>query len=278
MNKILLAGPWIGELGWELFCWQAYIRKIASDYSKTIVFCRKGHQFLYSDFTDSFETFEVPGHLSAAMWMCEGMDVDTLLKSVKQPYTQHFPPTNIGFGFDPATGKMNSIPGSGYFQQKFIKYRSDSIHEKFDLIIHPRNKRVGGERNWDQKNWQELVDALKDQYSIAAIGNNESFKLAGVTDFRNIPIADTVALMNRCRLVVGQSSGPMHLAALSGAKHLVWAEKTNEERYKNFWNPLKTTCILYSDKGFNPEVDDIYNQVKQVMNKKENFIARLFKI
>ena len=46
MNNILLAGPWVGEFGWELFCWQAHIRWLSKQFDKTIVISRKGHKFL----------------------------------------------------------------------------------------------------------------------------------------------------------------------------------------------------------------------------------------
>src|SRR3954469_497149 len=100
----LLAGPWIGELGWELFCWQAHVRKVSENYDKTIVLCKKGHEFLYSDFTDNFVTFEVPRHLSADMCTCEGIDIDELLNLVKENYTRKMLPYNIGFSFNPLTG------------------------------------------------------------------------------------------------------------------------------------------------------------------------------
>ncbi len=36
-EKLLLAGPWVGEFGWELFCWQGHLRRISKNYNKTIV-------------------------------------------------------------------------------------------------------------------------------------------------------------------------------------------------------------------------------------------------
>ena len=35
-HKILLAGPWVGEFGWELFCWQGFLRKLSKQYDKVI--------------------------------------------------------------------------------------------------------------------------------------------------------------------------------------------------------------------------------------------------
>jgi len=276
MKKILLAGPWVGELGWELFCWQGHIRWLSKKYDKVIVLCRKGHEFLYSDFTDHFVTFQVAPQLSADMWMCEGIDIDMLVGSVKDQYTEVLLPFNIGVYLD-GTGNITTRPGEAYHRQRFIRYKSDTLDKRYDLIFHPRNKRVGDSRNWDRSNWQSLVDLLKDQYSIAVIGNNESFQLDGVADHRNISIEDSVALMNRCRLVVGQSSGPMHLAALAGAKHLVWSHEKNRARFKTIWNPLTTPCIFYGEKDFNPAVDDISIQVQFALNAKNSIWSRIYR-
>ena len=53
-SKHLLAGPWVGEFGWELFVWQAYIRSLSEIYDETYVICRKSSEPLYKDFTDKF--------------------------------------------------------------------------------------------------------------------------------------------------------------------------------------------------------------------------------
>ena len=51
-NKKLFAGPFLGEFGWELFCWQGYIRHLSRSFDFTTVCCRKGHTGLYKDFAD----------------------------------------------------------------------------------------------------------------------------------------------------------------------------------------------------------------------------------
>ena len=53
-NNTLIAGPWIGEFGWELFAWHAYIRRLSRHFSKTIIICRDNSRDLYRDFADEF--------------------------------------------------------------------------------------------------------------------------------------------------------------------------------------------------------------------------------
>ena len=49
-SKHLLAGPWVGEFGWELFAWQAYIRSLSRHYDKTTIICRPTSHSIYTDF------------------------------------------------------------------------------------------------------------------------------------------------------------------------------------------------------------------------------------
>lgn len=261
MTKLLLAGPWVGEFGWELFCWQAHIRKLSKNFDKTIIISRPGHFFLYEDFAGEFYEFKTSTS-KANMWL--GQINQNELKNLieKINYNKHIKPINIGFGI---TNNNDFITSNIFNQQEFIKYKSDSLNKKYDILIHPRNKSVGDKRNWSKQKWQNLVDFLKKKYDIAIIGTNEAFNLDGVDDYRNISIKDTVALMNRCRLVVGQSSGPLHLASLSDTSHFVWSDKTNRKRYLKYWNPFNTKCYFYDNEGWNPKVDNIYNELKKIL-------------
>jgi ADP-heptose:LPS heptosyltransferase len=264
-DKTILIGPWFGELGWELFCWQGYARKIAEEYSRVIVISRSGHNFLYKDFANEFIGIDLPLNASSDSWMCNNLPstfIINILSSIK--YNVNIPATNIGFILNIEGIAQTS---KSFIEQKFVKFQSNTLDKNFDIILHPRNKNVGNDRNWNKGNWQNLVDLLSENYKIAIIGNHEAFSLNNVDDYRNISIEDTVSLMNRCRLVVGQSSGPLHLASLSGTPHLVWSTDYNRKRYTEYWNPFKTPVYFYSDMGWNPSVDFIYKKIVDNIKK-----------
>ena len=61
MKKILLAGPWVGEFGWELFCWHAYVRALSEHYDETICVSTPHSEFMYKDFCDKFVDFTPDG-------------------------------------------------------------------------------------------------------------------------------------------------------------------------------------------------------------------------
>ena len=262
-TKTLLAGPWVGELGWELFCWQGYVRKKSREYNKTIIICRTGQEFLYEDFASEIYNYDSPT-TEANMWdgFVDNNVVNILIKNIKHDILLR--PFNIGYGHDKG---IASIIGEEFKKQEFIKYKSDTIDRNYDIIIHPRNKIVGSDRNWNKVNWQKLVDLLLKDYTIAAIGNNEAFKLNGVDDYRNVSIKDSVSLLNRTKLVVGQSSGPLHLASLCGTPHFVWSEEYNRLRYLEHWNPHKTKVFFHSKFGWNPTADYIYRCIIKNINE-----------
>jgi hypothetical protein len=262
-SKTLLAGPWIGELGWELFCWQGYLRQISKDYKKVIVACKKGHEFIYKDFCHEFIEFNVPEGITVDSWFSNGnieKEINQLLKTIR--YDIRLEAQNIGFLLNGITGEImiNKIDGR-YLNQKFIKFSANNEYENIDIVLHPRNRTVGSDRNWDADKWQKLINLLIKKYKVGVIGNGETFELKNMLDFRNIPIEKTIGIISNTKLVVGQSSGPMHLASLCGTPHLVWSSEHNRNRYLKYWNPFKTPCYFYSEMGWNPSVEFILDKI-----------------
>lgn len=251
---ILLAGPWVGEFGWELFCWQGYIRSISEKFDKVIVTGRPGHKILYEDFCNEYIEFD-PESFKTNGWRCETSKKFKFYKVKHDKYISG--DFDIGFQYH-----GNNFNLSDKFKsQKFHKYSSNSdVH--CDILIHPRNKKTGSERNWAKEQWVELVKLLKD-YKVGVIGNNEAFKIEfdNVTDLRNIDLSKLIGIIQNTKIVVGPSSGPMHLASLCGKKHLVWSSQFNKLRYKTLWNPFKTEVVFYDKEDWNPDFKNIYNLI-----------------
>lgn len=261
--KKLLAGAWVGEFGWELFCWQGYVRNLSKDYNEVIIVTRPGNGYLYEDFADKIIYMEAPTK-NANMWLGDvNPQVMNHIINEHKP-THHLQPFNIGY-----SSSQSVYPKTHKFkQQKYKKYKSDSLDKEYDILLHARNKIIGSNRNWEYDNWQNLVDQLKVDFTIATIGSKEAYGFEGVDDYRNEPIENTVSLMNRTKIVVGQSSGAIHLASLCGTAHLVWSDDSNYHRYKEHWNPFNTDCIFYKDESWNPKVSSIYYLIKEYFHDK----------
>jgi len=225
--KELRAGFFAGEFGWELMRWQANIGYIANDYDKVIIGCEMSHRFLYKDFATEFVDFPLEIK-SRNMWYTNG---------------RVYPMSN-----DNCIIPSRKICLSEY--QKFIKYGNRKKELGYDILIHARySKNMNtGYRNWCRENWVSLVELLKN-YNMASIGTREdALWIPGTIDNRDVQLSKLADTMASSKMIIGPSSGPMHLASLCGLKHIVWSDKktvgimNNEKRYKDIWNPFGTEC------------------------------------
>jgi hypothetical protein len=259
-GRTLLAGPWVGEFGWELFCWQAYVRKLSRRFDRTIVIGRPGNGFLYADFCDQYIEFD-PGSFRTDIWKCHGARSARHIVEA----TPHSYYLDGQFDIGMRYGEQGLVDRKGLFfrEQEFHKYTSDKSSKSFDLLFHCRNKATDSRRNWDRARWDELFRLLGDRYSIGCIGNEEALHIEGAEDLRGVDIEELVAIMTRSRLIVGPSSGPMHLASLCGLKHLVWSSEHNRSRYEKDWNPFGTQVVFYSEGKWHPQPDRIRDLISE---------------
>jgi hypothetical protein len=256
----LFVGPWLGEFGWELMNWQAWARKVSASYAKTIVCARESSRALYEDFYDEF----IPHSLTATGNCHVGFDVqpasalEELCKRIPQQ-ADHLIPRRY-------------VPR---FEQEFVRLGIARTEDAVDVVIHARGREFVADRNWSLEEWQALCGSLLDRgLRIAAVGlRSATLPVEGVEDRRDISLQNTMDCMASSRLVIGPSSGPLHLASLCGTSHLVWTDrrtygmgKTSREKYESWWNPLETPVQVVAEYGFRPPVEVIRDQVLQALD------------
>jgi ADP-heptose:LPS heptosyltransferase len=250
-KKILLAGPWVGEFGHELFCWQAYVRKLSREFKKTIIVGRPGHKYLYEDFCSEYIEFDPKSYKTNGRFCIDAESPSDIIKNID--HTFYFDGNfDIGVSYSKKEPKNNLLLSI----QEFYKYEFKG-NKNYDLIFHCRNKSTGPDRNWSKECWHKLYESLPARLKIACIGNSEAFYIEGTDDLRGIEIKELVGILNQSKLIIGPSSGPMHLASLCGMTHLVWSIEYNRRRYESEWNPFKTKVIFHSDGGWNPDFKQI---------------------
>jgi hypothetical protein len=242
----LIAGPWVGEFGWELMSWQGLVRKRAKAYDKVIVCSRVGHAELYADFAHEYIPHRLDGLKDC--WRMRPSDPAKLAK---------------------LRAHLNDLPGdllqpNGFVHsrdQDFVRFGRSGHVSSFDLVIHAR-KPVGKRKHhsYPAEHWEVLVcELVRHGVTVACIGT-EAFRPPGVLDLRGLPLRYVADIMSSCLVVAGPSSGPMHLASLCGARHVVWTDKAyysafrgrNRQRYERIWNPLRTPCRVIDEYGWHP--------------------------
>lgn len=264
MSKNIIAGPWLGEFGWELMRWQGIFRKLAIDGWNVYMIARDGHQELYKDYAKEFIPAESLGFNTKGE--TDGWRLNNEVPSLTKD-------------------QINDIcPGAKYVsaavcmqisKQEFIKYEGSLLTEMGPIIVlHPRSTNKGGTdiRNWPLENWNELVKRLMPDYRRITIGSPEgALDLNNTSDARGCSIKDTINILESAKLIVGPSSGPMHLASLCGTPHLVWTDDkfwgscngTNRQRYETNWNPLGTKTIILDEDNWQPSVDKVEQAIME---------------
>ena len=257
-NNQLIAGPWVGEFGWELFAWQGYIRALSKKFEKTTVICRENSQYLYRDFADRFIVCEPQGGQSDSFFK-NGVDINNLCKvvlsqnkGILEEGTTLFAPRRIGF--PPQTHYTEEIE---FGQHKILpeyKVYGEEGQRGYDCIFHIRSRELRKEDNWSISNWKKLKSLLGDDKKIACIGTKGSSGcIEGADDLRDRPLEEVCTTIRNSSFAFGPSSGPMHLASLCGCPHVVWSEPENKNRYENTWNPLDTRVLFMGECSWHPE-------------------------
>ena len=254
--KTLFAGPFVGEFGWELFCWQGILRKYVevNNFEKVIVSGRKSTKFLYEDFCDEYISYE-PDSYEPDSYFNRGK-----MTNIPKPPKgcTYIPYNHMLTHYTPEHGWRPSL------QQSFIEY-GNKIDTDIKILIHARNTNKAGTqiRNWSIDNFSEIVDSFP-EYKFASVGTkNAAHHIEGTEDLRDIEIQD---YMKSANLIIGPSSGPMHLASLCGLNQLTWCGKpygqSNKKRYTKDWNPFNTNVEYIICEDWNPSVKDIKRKME----------------
>lgn len=258
--KTLLAGPWVGEFGWELFEWQSFLRYRSQNYDKVIVSSRPGHEIIYKDFADEFIPYE-----SSSQDCCGWTNYTTKLDESKF--------SNIKYTDWIKPGKY--LKG----KQRFESYGNIGAHRWFDVVLHARH--VTPSKNYlkphkqkSQRNgfgiteWRKISRFLAENNKTAcSIGlPKSSMWVEGTMDLRGISLFDLADALTNSKLCIGPSSGPMHFASLCQCPHLVWTSSKNIDKYKTKWNPFNTKVFLHIDDSWHPSIQDIKKKIEEAYN------------
>lgn len=237
-KRIAFAGVWYGELGWEICTWQPYLRKKSQECKKMYISTFPGMEPLYVEFHCPVEF--IPHQIP------ERSDSWTSLKG---------------------TGFKDLVPEDVDWIIKPIKeYRVNGEHIRFGIekqsvykiLLHARGIKKGAYKNYPREKWDQVVRLLG-VANIASIGTREDLHIQGTVDLRGLPLGELTNVIASAEMVIGQSSGVMHLASVCGTRHVVWGDskkhwtgETLEQRYSETWNPLHTSLVWIKCPNWDP--------------------------
>lgn len=267
MKKSLCVSGFYGELGWELFCWQGYLRKLSKKYNKTIVACRRGREILYQDFAEVIP-LDVNVY-DCDMWSCPGYkEPKDLFGETKG---QIIKPPLIRYDHTHLRDKQPLF--REFKNQEFIKYGNKNNDLSYDILIHSRNKKnkvnagiKSNYRNWSKENWEKIFQSFPNA-KIGCIGTTEESDWIDGVDLRNIPLFMLCDILASSKVLVSPSSGPVHLAALCGCPSITWYgspyDADNHNRFLKDWNPFDTPCDVERIENWQIKPDLVIERIKK---------------
>lgn len=280
--RMLVAGPFVGEFGWELMGWQAQIRALSRRFDRTIVISRPESEYLYRDFCDRFEPWS-PGTWQTQGYECKG----------GRPYDHAIHARYPGAEAFAIRHNRQATAWLATAEPEFRRLGLDVEPTRpFDLVVHARAIPVfpdapgvttNGDkaaRNWPADHWHRLCAGLARRFSIAAVGLPDlAFVPEGATDCRGLALDQQCAVLARARLAIGPSSGPIHLASLCGCPHVVWtkAEQGIPSRYAREWNPLGTKVCIITREGWQPPPELVLIAVRRMLEGRQTETASVLR-
>lgn len=262
-EKVLVAGPWVGEFGWELFAWHAYIRSLSKYYDKTICISSPHSRFLYEDFCDQFIEFIPEEGDYRDSYYKVGFNIDGVLMmdflrkaSLNTPEQEISIMTPRRIGDPPRTHFSEEFQlGSHRVSPTYKRFGNHSREYENTIVVHARCRTLRPGDNWPREKWDIFVDSLINMgYNIVSIGTKEeSMHISQTEDKRECDQQELLDILSGAKCIIGPSSGAMHLASLCGCPQVVWTTDYNFDRYTKNWNPFGAKVLFLSEQGWQPE-------------------------
>jgi hypothetical protein len=162
------------------------------------------------------------------------------------------------------TSRSLDFPGKMYHSKKYGKWiKYGNPRNVCDVLIHARHIRRGADKNY--LHWDKISVP-----NSGFIGTHEDLCLND-RDYRDLPLQDLMDKIAGARVVIGGSSGVMHLAMLCGTPIICWGDartyfgETLEKRYKDTWNFFDSPVHWIHCGNWQPNPDDIYATLRDVL-------------
>lgn len=233
-------GPFWGELGWEVAQWAPYVNaRVRED---DVVRCMPGHAELYA----------FAGTTEQAHPRPMGREPDML-----DPWP--------GLAGDkPPIGVVKGVPCIDAEIWPVPLYPACSMPRSM-VVLHCRGISKCSERNLAPDVWDTVAAVLISLgHEVAVVGTLFDYRPSPVrTDARGASLYNTIKFMREARLVVGASSGPMHLAQACEAPIAVWSGNAgkDEPRYKEVWNHFGSPTKFVAP-TWQPTAKEILNAIE----------------
>lgn len=270
VKQILVAGPFIGEVGWECFSWQPMVRRefLRGSFEWCHVFTGHGRNLFYPFAT--VHPFKRPKELQAE---CNTIHATAPAKQLLAKMITEFE-NRVSTEF---TGCVRLSPFRLPFNKPLFDRGAPNLilpdrehpcvpkSKKRTAVLCVRDRGFASGRNWDSGKWAEVASLLNNAgIRTVVIGQtNKDFKLDdGVINLTGqTTLDDVIRIFGVADIAIGGSTGTLHLASRCGLDHLVWGIPRNVPRYaKTNW--FGAACRVLPI-GFSPKLSTVASEVSR---------------
>lgn len=251
-----LYAEWCGEFGWLLLHYAPAIRHLSRSYDKTVFALDASWAHIVEDFAEVVP-LKCQGHAQHTGQILEGE-----LPEIKDDWT---------------VARWKDVFTAGWKKTPPAKEHMEYGHPPkvlFNAVcfFRPPKPLSGGRGDPLRKSYPEdkaakLVEMLvANGWRVACAGGPDNRTYDGATDIRSLPLDWLCPVLRGVGVVIGPSSGPMHLASLCGAPHVTWCDHSPiRRRYEKTWNPFETTCEYL--KAPNPEPEEVAEAAERIRTR-----------
>ena len=285
---ILVAGPFIGELGYEIGEWVPHLKGLMDRFHcRAHVFTRNGHEVLYP-FAETIHTFDFPNKHVRGHWLFEPYKEEIgLYHQLENNVRKYAAEFKLQGRY-----QMLEVCDTSRLYKAFpdkVPVRltpSDELKTKWENILPSTPKVVftyranvrGNERNSNSDLTHKMADyVIQNGWTPVLVGKiDDDFPIPdipGVNLINRTTLADLIAIYTLSSLVIGSSTGIIHLAAGCNIPHITWGSTTVDDtvvtRYNKNWN-LNNTWVRFISKSWDVHFEDI----KDVLTKADFFLQQ----
>lgn len=259
--------PFYGEFGWEVALWVPhlrYLRKHVDFYSDWTVFCLPGHKGLYTDLNHAVVTEVEPPNITRIdcqnVWI-SGAAVRGYADEIYRLVRKRVGKANI---YSPLDMRPEWDPVPTMKRLLYRNYVPDRAAIKGCVGFHARDcEDKQPERNWDEFKWCDLTAEVRPQWAIWFGAKNAAMNGDGI-DYRGQILSNVTQKMAQCEMLVGPSSGPLHLANMCGVPVVWWSSNAKDvPRYGQVWNPFECPNVQASG-SWDPSVAEVSDGIARL--------------
>ena len=259
--EFLIAGPFVGEFGFELMAWHAYVRRLRQGYAATYVITYPGRTYLY----EGCQIVEHSIRLERAGYAFGSMSQRELAlhasRVAKEKGLRTYDVINAELLRSRVVRRLLIPP-----LWKILGSELTDLPQH-DVAFHFRNITKDGSdqrQNFPIESCERLASFCQEsRLKCVAVGHPEySYCPRSCHDARSHEVGDAVKALAGSALIVGQLSGPMHLASLCAKPILTWADGAWRVKAARSWNPHKSPIIVATESSFCPEPETVFSRIQ----------------